>query len=176
MSNFLQRGKGKNIASIRKKDFFKYYQENARLNKVEKTKYNNFLKDLLEAFSTAIVKEALELKIPQIGKLRIKSKLLNILKKTGELNRLKVDWKATWDFWINKYPELTKEEIVKLKGKKLLYHDNEHSNQEFYIHYWNNFTSNLKYKSFYEFKPSRQYSRMLAQVIKDPNRKIFYYG
>ena len=60
MSNFLQRGKGKNIASIRKKDFFKYYQENARLNKVEKTKYNNFLKDLLEAFSTAIVKEALE--------------------------------------------------------------------------------------------------------------------
>lgn len=176
MNNFLQRGKGKNIGSIRKKDFFKYYQDNAKLTKVDRIKYNGFLKDLLETFSIAIIKEALEIKLPQIGKIRIRTKLLNIIRPNGELSKLKVNWKDTWEFWFKKYPGLTKEEIVKLEGKQLLYHDNEHSNQEFYIHYWNNFTTNLKYKSFYEFKPSRQYSRLLAQVIKDPNRKIFYYG
>lgn len=175
MSN-LQRGKGKNLGNIKKKDFYKYYKENARLPKLENIKYNNFLKDLLETFSKAIVEEALELKINQIGKIRIKTKVLNLIKSNGELSKLKVNWKATWDYWFSKYEGLTKEEIVKQKNKKLLYHDNEHSNQEYYVHYWNNFTSNLKYKSFYDFKPSRQYSRLLAQIIKDPNRKIFYYG
>ena len=172
----LQRGKGKNVGSIKKDDFFKYYAEKAKLTKVNRVKYNNFLKDLLQTFSEAIVKEALELKLNQLGKIRIRTKTLNLIKPNGELGKLKVDWKATWDNWYKKYPELTRDQIVKQKGKKLLYHDNEHSDQEFYIHYWNNFTTNLKYKSFYEFKPSRQYSRLLAQVIKDPNRKIFYYG
>jgi hypothetical protein len=175
MSN-LQRGKGKNLGNIKKKDFYKYYKENARLPKIENNKYNNFLKDLLEAFSKAIIEEGLELKINQIGKIRIKTKVLNLIKANGDVSKLKVNWKATWDYWFIKYPNLTKEGIVEQKEKKLLYHDNEHSNQEYYIHYWNNFTSNLKYKSFYDFKPSRQYSRLLAKVIKDPNRKIFYYG
>lgn len=174
--NSLQRGKGKNVGSIKKDDFFKYYTEKAKLTKVNRVKYNNFLKDLLQTFSEAIVKEALELKLNQLGKIRIRTKMLNLIKPDGELGKLKVDWKATWDNWYKKYPELTRDQIVKQEGKKLLYHDNEHSNQEFYIHYWNNFTTNLKYKSFYEFKASRQYSRLLAQIVKDPNRKIFYYG
>ena len=45
MSN-LQRGKGKNLGNIKKKDFYKYYKENARLPKIENNKYNNFVKDL----------------------------------------------------------------------------------------------------------------------------------
>lgn len=172
----IQRGKGKHISSIRKNDFYKYYQENARLTKVDRVKYNGFLKELLETFGRLIIEEGLELKLNQIGKIRIKTKILNLIKSNGDLSKLKVDWKSTWDHWFSRYPNLSREEIVKIKDKKLLYHDNEHSNQEYYVHYWNNFTSNLKYKSFYDFKPSRQYSRLLAKVIKDPNRKIFYYG
>ena len=172
----IQRGKGKHISSIRKNDFYKYYQENARLTKVDRIKYNGFLKEVLETFGRLIIEEGLELKLNQIGKIRIKTKMLNLIKSNGDLSKLKVDWKTTWDHWFSRYPNLSREEIVKIKDKKLLYHDNEHSNQEYYVHYWNNFTSNLKYKSFYDFKPSRQYSRLLAKVIKDPNRKIFYYG
>ena len=175
MSN-IQRGKGKHISSIRKKDFYKYYQKNAKLTKVDRVKYNGFLKEVLETFGKLIIEEGLELKLNQIGKIRIKTKMLNLIKSNGDLSKLKVNWKATWDHWFSRYPNLSREEIVKIKDKKLLYHDNEHSNQEYYVHYWNNFTSNLKYKSFYDFKPSRQYSRLLAKVIKDPNRKIFYYG
>lgn len=175
MSN-IQRGKGKHISSIRKNDFYKYYQKNAKLTKVDRVKYNGFLKEVLETFGKLIIEEGLELKLNQIGKIRIKTKMLNLIKSNGDLSKLKVNWKATWDHWFSRYPNLSREEIVKIKDKKLLYHDNEHSNQEYYVHYWNNFTSNLKYKSFYDFKPSRQYSRLLAKVIKDPNRKIFYYG
>jgi hypothetical protein len=174
--NSIKRGKGKHIGNIRKNDFYKYYQENAKLTKVDRVKYNGFLKEVLETFGKLIIEEGLELKLNQIGKIRIKTKILNLIKSNGELSKLKVNWKATWDHWFSRYPNLSREEIVKIKDKKLLYHDNEHSNQEYYVHYWNNFTSNLKYKSFYDFKPSRQYSRLLAKVIKDPNRKIFYYG
>lgn len=174
--NSLKRGKGKHTGSIKRNDFYKYYQENARLTKVDRIKYNGFLKELLETFGKAIVEEGLELKLNQLGKIRIRTRILNLIKSNGELNSLKVNWKTTWDYWFSKYPGLTREEIVQQPGKKLLYHDNEHSNQEFYVHYWNNFTTNLKYKSFYDFKPSRQFARLLAQVVKDPNRKIFYYG
>ena len=87
-----------------------------------------------------------------------------------------MNWKDTWDYWYKKYPGLTKEEIVNINNKPIIYHDNEHTNGEFYEHYWDNSTINLKYKSFYNFNASRQYSRLIAKVVKDPNRKTFYYG
>jgi hypothetical protein len=66
--------------------------------------------------------------------------------------------------------------ITEIDNKTVIYHENEHSNQEFYEHHWDKLTANLKYKNFYKFKPSRQYSRLIAKVVKDPNRKTFYYG
>jgi len=83
---------------------------------------------------------------------------------------------VTTGYWHTKYPGLTKDEIINVPDKKVLYHENEHSNAEFYEHFWDNYSAVLKYKSFYIFKASRQYSRLIAQVVKDPNRKTFYYG
>jgi hypothetical protein len=176
-NTYLKRGKGKNTGNIKKNAFFVFYKANAKESVVDKKLYNSFLKELLETFSAAIIKEGLELKINKIGKLRIKSSPLKFLKKNGELSKsLKVNWQATWNNWQNKYPELTKEEITKITNKKVIYHENEHSNQEFYSYYWDKLTITLKYKTFYNFKASRQYLRLIAQVVKDPNRKIFYYG
>jgi hypothetical protein len=176
-STYLQRGKGKTKGDIKKASFFSFYKTNAKETLVDQKTYNSFIKDLLENFSIAIVKEALELKINKVGKLRIKSNPLKFFNKSGEKYKsLRVNWQATWENWKLKYPNLTKEEITKISDKKVIYHENEHSNQEFYSYYWDKATINLKYKTFYNFKASRQYLRLIAQVVKDPNRKVFYYG
>lgn len=176
-NNFLKRGKGKTSGNIKKKQFYKYYSKNCRERQVTEKVYNAFLKDLICKFSELIVTEALELKVPHLGKFRIRSKKLNFFKKDGTFCKtLRPNWKATWESWYVKYPGLTRDEIVEIKNKKVVYHDNEHTENEFYEHYWDKITSNIKYKTFYNFEPSRQYSRLIAKVVKDPNRKVFYYG
>jgi hypothetical protein len=175
-NKFLIRGEGKHKASIKKASFYTFYKQNAK-NPVAVKVYNAFTKDLLEAFSDAIVRLGLELRIPSVGKVRVRSNNLHFFKKDGTRSRkLKVNWAATWEYWHKKYPELTRAEIVEIKNKTVLYHENEHSQQEFYEHYWDKLTIPLKYKSFFRFKASRQYSRLIAEVVKDPNRQVFYYG
>jgi hypothetical protein len=177
MHNFLKRGKGKVTSSLKKSDIYKHYLKNLKEEKVDVKVYNKFIKELLQAYSTEIVTTGLELRIPKIGKFRVRSKPLHFFRADGERSKsLKVNWKATWDYWHIKYPGLTKDEIINVPDKKVLYHENEHSNAEFYEHFWDNYSTALKYKSFYNFKPSRQYSRLIALVVKDPNRKTFYYG
>lgn len=176
-NNFLKRGKGKIKGSIKKDAFYNFYEKNCKEKKISRIAYNAFLKELLDNFSKAIVELGLELKIVKVGKIRIKSNKLNFFKKDGTRSKhLRVNWQATWDYWHTKYSNLTKQEITEVKNKKVLYHDNDHTNQEFYSHHWDNLTMSLKYKTFYNFKPSRQYSRLIAKVVKDPNRKVFYYG
>lgn len=176
-NTYLKRGKGKLAGGIKKAAFFSFYQKNAKETLVDKPTYNAFVKDLLEAYSTAVVATGLELKITKVGKLRIRSSHLNFFKVNGERSKsLKPNWQATWEFWHIKYPGLTRDEIVNINNKRVIYHENDHTDQEFYEHYWDKVTANLKFKSFYTFKASRQYSRLIAKIVKDPNRKVFYYG
>jgi len=176
-NTYLIRGKGKHTGSVKKDAFFAFYKDCAKEPIVDKKIYNAFTKDLLEKFSNAIVTEALELKINKVGKLRIKSNPLKFFNKKGEKYKsLKVNWEITWANWHKKYPDLTRQEITEIPDKPLVYHENEHSSQEFYSHYWDNITVALRYKTFYNFKASRQYSRLIAEVVKNPNRKVFYYG
>ena len=176
-STYLKRGAGKVKGTVKKNNFYDYYKKHAKETVVSKIIYNKFLKELLKTFSTSIVETGLELKINKIGKIRVKSTNLHLVDKEGKLFKgLKIDWKSTWDYWHNKYPGLSRQEITELTDKRVLYHDNEHTNYEFYSHYWDNLSIALRYKSFYNFKPSRQYSRLIAKIVKDPNRKTFYYG
>jgi hypothetical protein len=180
MSNkltYLQRGKGKVTGNVKKSDFWKYYLLHSKENKVDKVVYNAFLKDLISTFSEEIVTTGLEIKIPSVGKFRIRSKKLVFFNKEGIKSKtLRVDWHKTWAHWHNKYPDLNRQQITEIKDKTVIYHENEHTSQEFYEHHWDKITTALKYKNFYKFKPSRQYSRLIAKIVKDPNRKVFYYG
>lgn len=79
-NSIYQRGKGKNTGSVKKDAFFAFYAANAKEKLVDRKVYNNFLKELLHNFSTAIVELGLELKINKVGKLRIKSSPLKFFK------------------------------------------------------------------------------------------------
>jgi hypothetical protein len=176
-NSILKRTEGKLNGNIKKGYFFKYYSENAKQKKVNVRTFNAVLKDLLSSYSESIITEGLELRLGQIGKLRIRSKQLHFFRKDGTRSRtLRVNWKATWEYWEKKYPGFTKKELKQTENKPLIYHENEHTNGEFYEHHWDKITCNIPYIGLYDFKPSRQYSRLIAKVVKDPNRKVFYYG
>ncbi len=176
-NKFLKRGKGKNTGNIKRQDFYKYYQEQLEEKALDKSLYSKVLKDLLSTYGEEIVTKGLELKLNRLGKIRVKSNSLKFFNRKGEkIKSLRPNWKATWDYWHIKYPGLSKNEIVELDNKPIIYHENDHSNQEFYEHHWDKLTVTLKNKNFYNFKPSRKYSRLIAEVVKDPNRITFYYG
>jgi hypothetical protein len=177
-NNYLKRGKGKNICDVRKYDFFSHYRKNTKsVQKLDRKTYSAFIKNLLSMYAETIVREALEVKFGKLGTIRVQSKPLNFLTKDGKLAKsLKVNWVETWEYWKTLHPNLTEDEIVAIKNKKVIYFENEHTNGEFYSHLWDNATSPVKYKRFYKFKPSRQYSRLIKKVVTAPNRKVFYYG
>ena len=176
-NTYLKRGKGKTNGDIYKRHFFSFYNKKAKHTKVDRKTYDAFLKQLLDAYSEAIVKENMSLKLGCLGYLRVQAKKLNFFNKEGKRQKsLKVDWNKTWKHWEATYKDLTRDEIVALKNKKVIYFLNDHTNQEFYKHHWDTLTSTVKYHRFYNFSPSRRYSRMIAEVVKDPNRKTFYYG
>lgn len=176
-NTYLQRGKGKLCGDIKRRHFFAFYKKNAKETQVTEKQYKAFLTELLTIFSEKIITEGLELKINQVGKLRIKSEKTHFFKKNGERSKsLRPNWEKTWEYWFTKYPGLSRQEIVDIKGKIVIYHDNEHTDGEYYEHLWDKTKSVVKNRMLYDFKASRQYSRLLAKTVKDVNRKVFYYG
>jgi len=177
MSNYLKRGEGKNKGNVKKYDFYSHYRKNTKFPRMERKEYSSFLKELLTIFSKAIVEENMQLKLGKLGFIRIQAKKLHYFKKDGNrADTLKVDWKKTWKYWENKYKGKTRDEITEIKNKTVIYHDNEHTKGEFYLHLWDKLTSVVKYRGFYKFVPSRQYSRLITKIVSDPHRKVFYYG
>lgn len=172
-----KRTQGKLNGDIKKAFFRNFYFVNTKQKKLSTSNYNAILTDLLSTFSESIITEGLELKLGVIGKLRVRSKKLHFFKTDGtRCKTLRVNWKATWEYWEKKYPGFTKKQLKQTENKPVIYHENDHTDGEFYEHYWDKITCSVPYVGLYTFKPARQYSRLIAKVVKDPNRKVFYYG
>ena len=174
-NTYLIRTSGKTNGDIKKGYFFKRYKKESE-QPLDARVYNVFLKDLLQSYSEAIVEEGLELKLGKLGRIRIRSKQLHFFKKDGtKAKSLRPDWKKCWELWEKKYPGLSRDEITELTKKPIVYHDNSHTQGEFYEHFWDKTTAVTKYQKFYNFNASRQYSRMIKGIVSKPNRTVFYY-
>jgi hypothetical protein len=176
MEKIIKQKNPKRKSDKKKLDFYKDYSNNHNHNPVTISQYNNFTSDLFKRFSKAIVELNLELKLGRLGKFRIQSINVGVAKKSGDLRKRQPDWARTKEYWKTKYPGLTPEELKEIKNKLIIYHENEHSNGEYYKHLWDRLTMRSPNYMLYKFIPSRQFSRLLAKTVKDPNRKVFYYG
>lgn len=175
-NEYLKRGEGKTNGNIKKDDFWLFYKQCSIDKRLDRKTYNSFLNDYLKELSTKIVTEALEVKITNLGLIRVRSKKLTLVKRDGTVAKtLKPDWKATWKYWEEKYPNISRDEIIKIDGKKLVYHENDHTQGEFYEHFWDKRNSRIEGQSLYVFEPSRNFSRLITLIVKDLNRKTFYY-
>lgn len=171
--NCLKRGKGKLTIDINRYTFYSYYVKNRVGKKIDRKTYNKFFAELFDTYSKAIVNENLELKLSNVGKVRMKSIKVYPIDKDGNLSKsLRIDWKTTKEYWKQKYPGLTLDELKNIPNKPLIRFESEEGCK----FHWDKITIPLKGKGYYNFKPSRIYSRMAAPIMNDPNRKVFYYG
>jgi len=174
---YIKRGKNKIKPDYGIKDFFNYYKDNAKEPILDYNKFVSIWKDCSHAISKLIIYRNLDFSIPaRLGNLQIrKLKSKVFLNPDGSLNKnkLAINYKASWEKWIKEYPNLTNEEIAKLKDKKPVYHLNEHTDGYRVKWVWDKFTATIKNQSIYSLKMTRQNKQELSKAIK--NYKTDYY-
>lgn len=109
-------------------DAYKLYKE--LYSGLPKNEYLAIAYDINKTLSDAIIRESLEYRLPEkLGFLRIKKAKQKLVIKDGKIDPKKnvIDWENTWNYWKEIYPGLTHKEIKKLKGKKVLYQTNQHT-------------------------------------------------
>lgn len=177
-----KRTEGRHKTDIGTKDLYNFYKNN--LIKVEslaggmtlgsyditQTLYNSILTDINNSIFDMVIKDNFEFKIPcQLGLFSVKQKKMVIkLDEKGELvtKYMAPDWKGTKILWQND-PEAA-------KAKVILYHTNEHTNNNKMYYEWSkkkSFTMGIK---AYYFTACREKKRYLNQCLKEDNKLQFY--
>jgi hypothetical protein len=168
-----KRSLGKIKADYKVKDLYEFYIskiDKKSIYNVKKTVYNNILKDFLETlYQQKIVLNNYEFTIPcRLGTLRIKQfkRRYKIDENNKLISKLACNYKATKELWARN-PEAKKK-------KKLIFHENRHSDgYEFRCH-WSKKKSNTPCKSFYQFIPCRTNKRFINECIKKGINLKFY--
>lgn len=123
---------------------------------IDKSIYLDIAYDITAAISDMIIKESLEYRLPgKLGFLRIRKKKheLKIINGRIDLNKNIIDWGRTWEYWNSQYPDLPRKEINKIKGKKVLFQTNPHTDGEVMSWYWDKNTCTIKNNTVYSFSP-----------------------
>lgn len=136
-------------------DAYLFYKKNTK-DPMSEREFKEIAYGLNKIISDLIITESFEYRIPHgLGFLRIKKGKMKLSIRNGRLdiNKNIIDWKETWDYWEEQYPGLSRNEIKKIEGKKVVFQTNDHTNGEVMRWYWDKRTSKTKNISAYMFKP-----------------------
>lgn len=158
------------------KDFYKYYNDNAK-NPLEFRKFKEIWLDIAKVIIRLIVYRNLDFMIPaRMGTLCVRKILTKpIVREDGTVDKskLSINYKASWEKWFREYPGLTKEDIAKLEDKKPIYYLNEHSDGYKVKYKWDKYTCTVKNQSIYNLQITRGNKKELSEAFK--NFKTDYY-
>jgi hypothetical protein len=160
---------GKNNADCALPELYKHYKKTID-NPVIYKIYSQFLKEYNSRIMDAIIYENLEYKMPcRLGYLRIQRRRLKpFVDNEGKIvkSHIAPDWYSTKKYWMKIYPGLTEEEIKNIEHKKIIRHNNDHTNGYSTRFFWDKRYSNVKNQSCYIFKATRTAKENLAKFIK----------
>jgi hypothetical protein len=161
-------------------DAYKCFKEKYKLvyPNINRKKYVKLCHAINKGISEKIIKESFEFRIPyRLGTLSIRKSKLKINIKDGKLekNKMIVDWKRTWDYWNQEYPDKTRQEINDIKGKIVIYNMNEHTDGYIMGWCWDKSTCVIRNQTVYYFKPTKGNRLALANWIKSDDKENDYY-
>jgi hypothetical protein len=85
-------------------------------------------------------------------------------------NGLVPHWPKTYAMWRKLYPECeTKEDYKNIKGKKVIFITNEHTDGRIFKFHWKKKYINIRNISAYELNIAQRYKRALARLIMENN-------
>ena len=163
------------------KHAYDFYKEKYGRNGLPVNTFTKVCRRLNEIISDKIVEETFEFKMPhKLGFIRIKRAGHDVLptNKEGGLHKglMIVDWKETWNYWYEKYPDKTRAEIMAIKGKKPIYQTNPHTDGAIMKWYWFKQYCNIPNHSYYRFKPVKGNRLKLGKWILNPERTNDYFN
>lgn len=165
-------------------DSYKLYKREYK--DIDKRLYLDIAYELMITISDMVIRESLEYKLPsRLGSVRIRKSIPKLKIKNGkiDLNKNIKDWDATWKYWNSQYPGLSRKEIKAIKGKKVIFQTNKHTNGEVMRWYWDKLTCKVINHKIYCFKPVKggvfndKYTGRLglAKWIKSDDKTNDYY-
>lgn len=175
-----KRGKRRYNADFSIQDIYSFYTTKCE-NPVPSNVHKSVLKKFHQGWFTLAITTGMELHFPfRLGSLRVrKKKKRTKLTPDGKLDRsnLAVNWVETKKMWVEKYPDLTPEQIAEIpvteKGFK--YNYNDHTEKYTFRFYWDKITCNIPNKSWYSFKPIRDFKTQLARELKTNNKTQYLF-
>jgi hypothetical protein len=162
-------------------DYFEYYRDNIKTtvhkkrslkakDYVVRDDYGKMLQEYYLAISKMMIYDAYtHYNSNKMGCLNVVKYEPDMLDKDGNIRprMLKVNWKATKDLWAETYGTSGNDPALKeIKGKTLIYHENDHSDGWMFRWNWDRSTSLMKHQSRYYYKPVKANKRMLATAIQ----------
>lgn len=137
-------------------DIWKQFKQINPDTELDERTFKEVLYELNRTVSELIIKESFEYKMPhRLGFLRIKKTKMRLKLKEGRIDvtRNMVNWKATLDYWEEKYGTRDKKVLKEIPDKKRIFQTNEQTNGEIMRWYWDKKFTNNKNKTVYLFKP-----------------------
>jgi hypothetical protein len=151
-------------------DGYKYFQQAYKKPEIKQKLYTEIHKEINEEVFKMMRTHNFIYHIPcRLGKISIRKFKPKVrILEDGSVNwrDLKVDYKATWDYWRQKYPGKTDKEILEIPNKAKMYHHNAHTHGYRYKHKWDKGAANFNGKTCMHFKPVRQVSRDLNTWLR----------
>lgn len=136
-------------------DAYTFYKKNSE-EPISRKEFKRIAYAFNKTLSDMIIRESFEYRVPHgLGFLRIKKGKMKLSIRDGKLdvNKNIIDWKATWDYWEEQFPGLSRTEIKKKEGKRVVFQTNDHTNGEVMRWYWDKRTARTKNITAYMFKP-----------------------
>jgi len=166
------------------RDLYNYYKDKCK-EPFEESLFKELLYELNKEISNLIITQAFEYRLPfRLGYIRIRKKKLKLKVKDGRIdtNRNMVDWKATFDYWEDKYGTRDKKQLKQIPDKKRIYQLNEHTDGDIMEWFWDKRLSNVKNNTVYKFKPVKggyKYDKYIGRLglgewIKTGNYDYYY--
>jgi len=174
--------KGKNVIKI---DFstphiYKHYcKKTKNPKKLAQREFSIITKDFFSQIIHMIIFENIEFTIPnRMGSVRIvKSKQKVKLTPDGKLDKRKLrpNWGATRLLWKEIYPDLVWDEIIKIPNKRIIFHENKHTEGYKHRWFWDKTTCAVNNISAYKLDISRHNDRTMAQALKNEDNELNFY-
>lgn len=175
-----KRGNRRYKADFSIKEIYDYYITKHE-NCVDAKVYKDVLKKFHQRWFNLAITTGMELYFPyRLGSLRIrKKKKKPKLTPEGNLSRrnLAINWIETKQMWVEKYPDLTPEQIAEIpvEEKGFKYNYNDHTGRYTFKFHWDKLTSNIPNKSWYSFKPIRDFKTQLAKELKTNSKTQYLF-
>jgi hypothetical protein len=167
------------VADVGAEEIYKNYCDKYKnKHNLTQRQYGEILDKFFIKLMDVLIFKGQEFTMPyRLGNIRIR-KHLNKLKLTPEGNidkrHLRPDWGGCRKLWNKIYQGKTWEEIVQIKNKPMMYHENRHSEKYGHAWHWDKLTCLVKNNTAYTLDISRTNDRKLATALKRTDLSLDY--